>query len=271
MIDILKKIIELQKLGRESVLITVVDKKGYGPADTHFKMLITDTEERLGTVGGGAIEKIAVETAGELLIKKSNLLKTYSLTDSHDLIDEEATGMICGGSLTLFYEYLGNPETVIIFGGGHVGSALAYHLTKLNLKVVIIDNRSDINNNIKGSTLVKVNDFTEGVEREIIPDTAWIVIVTYSHEEDFRILKSLYEKEINAKYIGLIGSRSKKEQTLARLKSELGAKFKPEILYCPIGLNIGGKTPHDVAISVAAEIQALRNGTDNIRHMRDST
>lgn len=269
MIDVLRKAVEVRESGIEAVLITVIEKTGYGPSDTHFKLLVTATGERFGTVGGGAVEKSAIEKAEELLRTKSNHLQTYNLTDSHDLLEEEAVGMICGGKLTLFFEYLGAPETVVIFGGGHVGSALAYHLSPLNFKVHIIDNRPEISNNMEGITVHHVERFTDAVERGLVPPNAWVIIVTYSHDEDYRIVHAVLESKLDPKYVGLIGSKTKKRITLDRLKTELGDRYREDVLFTPVGLNIGGKTPHEIALSVAAEIQAIRHGTANIRHFRD--
>ena len=142
--SIYEDLLQLQKSGGEAILVTIVEKEGSGPLPTGAKMLVYPDERTAGTIGGGALERIAIERSAELLRDRQSHLQRYSLLDHHRVTEEEATGMICGGKVTLFYEYISSGTHLYIFGGGHVGQALAYHLRNLPFYVTVIDDRPGV-------------------------------------------------------------------------------------------------------------------------------
>src|SRR6056297_1446386 len=111
------------------VLVTVVEKEGSGPAATGTKMIVYKNSKITGTVGGGSIEQMAIKKALTLFDTQQNAIEKYIMDEPADGID---TGMICGGTATLFFEYFAPRKHVYIFGAGHIGKALVYHLSRLN-------------------------------------------------------------------------------------------------------------------------------------------
>jgi xanthine/CO dehydrogenase XdhC/CoxF family maturation factor len=101
-----------------------------------------------------------------------------------------------------------------------------------------------------------------------IPDDSYFVIATYGHHHDEAVLKRLYESVPKPAYIGMIASRKKREIILKSVK-----KAFPEadtgVCYIPAGLDIGGSLPHEIAVSVIAEIQAVSSGKE-AKHLREA-
>ncbi|MDZ7796897.1 MAG: XdhC family protein [Candidatus Marinimicrobia bacterium] len=102
--NIYYELLELAASGASAILVTVVKKEGAGPAETGSKMIVYGDGRISGTVGGGSIENLAIEKARELMIKKMNALQKYDMDNGES---GEETGMLCGGSATLFFEYSG--------------------------------------------------------------------------------------------------------------------------------------------------------------------
>jgi xanthine dehydrogenase accessory factor len=226
-------------------------------------MLISNEGRRLwGTTGGGKIEELAKKQAMIQLNLGQPLLKEYELVEE----GTNATGMICGGKMTLFFDIFGAGAKVYIFGAGHIAQQLYPLLNKLGFSTVIIDNRAEymkesfpdvIDSNLISGTLPDI------VEDMYFSPHSYIIIMTYTHELDEKIIKHLLLNKIQEidkiNYLGMIGSRRKVEEIFSRLTA---AGIKPDILnrvHAPIGIQIGSQTPEEIAISIAAEIIKVRS------------
>ena len=144
--NIFEKIVELQKNNTAFVLVTVVNAKGSVPGKVGFKMIVTETDETIGTVGGGAIEQTAIKQSKSLLASGESMMKEYLLSDKVPKSGNEETiiEMMCEGKVWIYYEVFGQKPTVYIFGGGHVGQALLYHLKPLGYNKILVDDRENI-------------------------------------------------------------------------------------------------------------------------------
>lgn len=150
MTDIFEELVNIKKNGEEGVLLTVVNKDGHGPAGVGTKMLIKADGTRYGTIGGGALEYAAIKKAAQVLKDKHSHLKKYLLSQDNDIIEHEKTGMLCGGTMTLFYEYIGSGVKLYIFGAGHIGQAIVSLLDNLNYYTTILDSRDGMAEAIQG-------------------------------------------------------------------------------------------------------------------------
>ncbi|MCK5059415.1 MAG: XdhC family protein [Candidatus Aminicenantes bacterium] len=265
--DIYEKILALKKNGGEGVLITVVDKEGHGPAPVQTKMLYVSSREKEGTVGGGALEQAAEKAAKKVLKDKKGFLKKYLLDPDNRLIEGEETGMLCGGTTTLFFEYTGSGIPLYIFGAGHIGKALVYHLKHLSYYITMADSREETINEITGVQRRVTGQYSAILQGEEVREGSFFVIATHSHQLDHVVLKRIYEAGWKPAYIGVVASEKKIITMKEKLCEELGDEPDFSILYSPVGLDIGGTGPDEIALSIICELQALRYGKQGHKHL----
>jgi xanthine dehydrogenase accessory factor len=279
--EIYEEIIRLKRSGREGVLVTVTDREGHTPADIGAKMLVipkcSEYKEfdTIGTVGGGTLEHLAVNYARKVLKFRTSGVNKYVLSRDNEVLTEnesleaQKTGMLCGGTASLFFEYIGVREVAVIFGGGHIGSALVGFLKPLNFAITVVDDREEVVSQIDGVDKAVCGKYEEVFGGEGFPDEAFAVICGYSHEKDYVIFRRFFTEGWKPRYIGLLASKPKRDSMFERIRQELGKTPDLSRVYSPVGLNIGGKTPAEIALSVACEIQAIRYGKNDNRFMRD--
>lgn len=263
MIEFSRIINETIKNGTCIVLVTVVGVQGSAPQKIGAKMLVSSDGKILwGTVGGGTIEELAKNQAKIQIQQRKPLLKEYELTEE----GVNATGMICGGNMTLFFDLLGTSTNVYIFGAGHISQQIVPLLTKLGFSCRVIDDRYDYLResfpNAESSQLItgKLPQIIDTIE--FIP-RSYVIIMTYSHELDEKILKHLLTNKIEeAKelaYMGMIGSKRKVKEIFDRLISDGIDSDILDTIHAPIGIQIGSQTPEEISISIAAELIKIRN------------
>lgn len=257
---ILEKSLELKKANVPFVTATVINAEGSTPAKIGSKMLVESDGKIIGTVGGGSLEKMVIQECLFAFDAVTNFSKVYDLSDTSEQNSLD-TGMICGGSATVFFEVTIPRKKIYIFGGGHVSQALEKVIPKEKYSIIIIDNRREF----AAKTLhthadeVVYSEYISFVKEFHPEENSFIVIVTHGHTHDYEIVSSLYQKKINVRYIGMIGSKKKVMSTVNKIKKELNDPGLSN-LYSPIGLDIGGSSPAEIAISIAAEIMAIDNG-----------
>jgi len=265
---IYKRVAEVEESGGGAVLVTVISSEGHGPAKAGARLLWEPGGFFTGTVGGGSLEKLCMEFA-EGMTGGQTALKTYSLGEDKRIFEGEPTGMICGGRVTVFFERLTAKESVLIFGAGHIGRALAYHLSPLDFSVTVCDDREDFVGSFPRLPGVDVRPFSMKDIPALLGGEPYIIVASYSHDLDYRIMKSVLEHCPSPKYLGVIASRKKKELFFNNLKKDLPGGFNMENVYTPCGLNLGTGKPHEIALAVAGEMLAVQQGKDGVIHLRD--
>jgi len=253
--DIYYGILELSRGKGAGVLVTVVLKAGSGPADSGARMLVYPDGSILGTVGGGTIEKMALEKALAIFKTHENCLEEFTMNEPESA--GTPTGMLCGGTATLFFEYFAPKNHIYIFGAGHVGKALVYHLKNLDYFVTIIDDRKEVLDQLEGANEKIHNRFEHALDNYPVAQNAYFIIATYQHKYDGLVLNRIYKSGWNPKYVGMVSSRSKQKILLDRLRAEV-PEANLENCFIPVGLDIGGGSPDEIALSIIAEIQSVR-------------
>ncbi len=160
-----------------------------------------------------------------------------------------------------FYaEKLGFKNKLFIIGGGHCALALSEIMSKMDFHISLFDDRKDLN------TLAK-NEFTH--EKRIIDSyenigefiesgaNIFVVVMTLGYKFDEIVIRKLFDK--NFRYFGVLGSRAKMKTLLKNLEKENFNKEKLKQIRTPIGLKINSRTPEEIAVSIAAEIIAVKN------------
>lgn len=249
--------------------VTAVAKQGFGPVDVGKKMLVVDKTHFYGTVGGGAIEYYAQKRALELLENRENLLETYVLEEGKIVSQSKTLPMACGGEVTLFYEYIGPKETVYIFGAGHVSQALVHVLKTLDYHVSVIDNRKDVIERFVEADAKYNVPFVEFIETHNIISNSFIVVCTPSHQYDYHVINKVLEKQIKPKYLGMLCSPDKIKAYLKSTYERFGKNIDLSYFYSPIGLDVGGNTPEEIAISISSEMLAISHRKLGHNHMRE--
>lgn len=262
--SIYSEILELAEGSGSGVVVTVVDKQGSGPSASGTKMIVYPDGHSSGTVGGGNLEALAKEKARQIMRSGQNALDTYLLDEAGSGI---GTGMICGGKATLFFEYFAPKKQVYIFGAGHIGRALAYHLKPLPWHVTVIDDRPEVLAEITDADEKILTPFEEAMKGRSFPESAYYLIVTYGHQHDAAVLQAIYRNDLRPAYVGMVASAKKKAVLTADVKKAV-PQADLSVFYIPIGLDIGGTLPQEIAISIIAEMQAHAHGK-TVAHLRE--
>jgi len=261
-------ITKFRKENKSLMLVTAVQKEGSGPVEVGKKMIVLETGESIGTVGGGALEHYAINRAKKLLETRENLLETYLLDEGKVMPESKTLPMVCGGKVTLYYEYNGPKETIYIFGAGHVSQALTNVLKTMPFHVTVIDDRTPVIERFQNADRLVNEKFVSFIEEEGLKPDSFIIVSTPSHTYDYHVVNKIIEKEIKPKYLGMLCSPEKLETYLDATYKEHGNDLDLSYFYAPVGLDLGGNSPEEIAISITSEILAVSHGKQNHSHMR---
>ncbi|PYR60055.1 MAG: xanthine dehydrogenase [Acidobacteria bacterium] len=242
--------------GEAAALVTIVAAHGSTPQRVGAKMLVFADGRTVGTIGGGCYENDAFGKAREAIVSRKPQLVRYELSD--DFAQE--TGLICGGQMDVYIEPIEPSPELYIIGAGHVGYHLARLAHEVGFRVHVIDDREKFANRDRFPTAAEViaADISAWLASAQLPAHAYAVIVTRGHTNDLEALRALAPREL--RYLGLIGSRAK----VARIYDALTADRMPadhlKRVHAPIGLDIGAVTPQEIAVSILAELIAVKHG-----------
>lgn len=251
----LDKIKELKQSHTPFVIVTLSSIKGSAPQNLGAKIIITLSDIAFGTIGGGKIESHCINVARDLLNSSDNdYAKSYKWNLQKDI------GMTCGGEVAMLFE-ISKPLAkwnIVIFGAGHVSQALTRILLTLDCKLTVIDNRQEwlnlLPNDDKLTTIL--NPLMEE-EVKSLAENSYVALMTMGHAKDVPILAQAL-KNRKFPFIGVIGSKSKKNAIHTELKSLGVSPDQLQSLKCPIGLDIGSNSPSEIAISITAQLLQLR-------------
>ena len=264
--EIYKEILKAKKEGIGCVLVSVVDKRGSGPSRVGAKMLVLEDGRHIGTIGGGSLEQIAIKKAISLIEKKEHLLEKYNLNEKgKDGI--VLSDMVCGGNVMVFYEYTGAGYPAYIFGAGHVGGHIIQLLSNMDYFVHVIDPRKETTDTISENIKVHNVEYTEFFKEKPNLKNAFVFVGTPNHYTDLDVLKGIYSQKTVPLYVGLLASKKKAKVIIESLKEELG-DISLYNLYTPCGLDIGGDSPFEIALSVISEMQGIRYKKKGLPHKR---
>lgn len=227
------------------VTATLVDCVGSSPQNAGSRMLVTKEGLYDGTIGGGKVEFKAIQHALALLEDKSK-------TSFVEWNLQKDVGMSCGGIVRIYFEAFHTKIwKIAIFGAGHVANALIPLLLSLECQIDCFDPRSQWLSKLPRShklTLTQTDDMAAHVKH--LDPSAFVLLMTMGHTTDLPILLEIMRTR-QFPYLGVIGSRAK----AVRIKKEIGeAGLPPSPFHCPIGLDFGSNNPHEIAISVAAQL-----------------
>jgi len=242
--------------GEEVALVTIVAATGSTPQRVGAKMLVYADGRTVGTIGGGCYEDDAFWKAKEAIQRRRPANVKYELNDDF----AEESGLVCGGQMEVFIEPVEPSPDVYVFGAGHVGHALAQMAYDAGFRVHVIDDREKFANisRFTSGVDVIVDDIPTWLSQHQLPATAYAVIVTRGHRHDLDALRALVPAQV--RYVGLIGSRAKVKRIYDALLEEGIDAAALARVHAPIGLDIGAVTPQEIAVSILAELIAVKHG-----------
>ena len=237
--------------------MTVVRAQGSTPQRAGAKMLVFADGRTVGTIGGGCYENEAIGKARVAIADGKPSLLHFELND--DFAQEN--GLICGGRMDVHVDPLMPDPRLYIVGAGHVGFHLARIAGDAGFRLHVIDDREKFANpdRFPNATVV-VDAIPEWLEHADIPSGAFVVVVTRGHQHDLDAMRALATR--NIRYLGLIGSRAKVARIYSALLQEGFPAESLERVYAPIGFEIGAVTPAEIAVSILAELIAVRRGAE---------
>jgi xanthine dehydrogenase accessory factor len=252
--DIYEEVVRLRRLGQKCALATIVQVNGSIPSYESAKLLVREDGSMLGTIGGGCVEAEVWNIARDVMQSERPRHMNFSL--GQDAAYDN--GLICGGQLSVFVEPVVPQPRVYVFGAGHISKSISKIANMAGFASVIVDNREAFANRDRFPEADEIfaEEYEEVFPKLPIRDTSYVVIVTRGHRDDMRVMR--WAVGTNAKYIAMIGSKRKVIGVVKELEKEGIPREAFERTFAPMGLDIGAITPEEIAVSIVAEMIAMR-------------
>jgi xanthine dehydrogenase accessory factor len=244
---------EAYERGESVALVTILETRGSTPQKAGAKMVVGRDGRLRGTVGGGCVENEILWRARRVIETRRCEIEEFDFN-----ADEDENGLICGGSMKVFIEPVIPPPRLFVIGAGHVGMPVAQVAKLAGFEVIVLDDRVKYANRERfpDADVVEAGPIPALAEKFEYGDNAFVVIVTRGHKEDEEALRTFIESD--AAYIGLIGSVTKLEKLFRRLEKDGVPRERLDRVHSPIGLDLGGSAPGEIAVSIVAELLAVR-------------
>ena len=236
---------------RRFALLTVVESRGSVPRKPGAHLLVAGDGMSVGTLGGGAIEHEALEQARRVLAEGGTALFRRHL--SQDL------GMCCGGEMAIFIEAVEPKPRLFVFGAGTIGKPLAALAVSCGFEVTVVDGRPEWTEpgRFPGAAVLCQDPEDAARALDLAPGD-YACVVTHDHALDQRLVQILIRRPL--RFLGMIGSRAKQRKFVQRLRGHGHGDEEVARLRTPLGLAIGAATPEEIAVSVLAQLIAVRRG-----------
>src|SRR5271166_575135 len=256
--DIYDEIVRLRQLGQKCAVATIVQVNGSIPSYESAKLLVREDGSMLGTIGGGCVEAEVWNAAREVIATERPRNMNFSL--GQDAAYDN--GLICGGQLSVFVEPVVPQPRAFIFGAGHISKSLSKVADLAGFATIIVDNREAFahRDRFPEAAEIYAEEYEEIFPKLNIRDTSYLIIVTRGHRDDMRVLR--WAVTTPARYIAMIGSKRKVIGVVKELEKEGVARSAFDRVFAPMGFDIGAITPEEIAVSVVAEMIAVRRDPD---------
>jgi xanthine dehydrogenase accessory factor len=297
-LDLLNQIVSRCDRGEPLAICALVRTRGSTPQKAGAMMVVLTDGKTLGTIGGGCVEAEVRTQALRLIFAPTDRLLSFKLDHDYGWDDglvcggsmEVAVQVIAtpdqamnlrkvrdqlaeGISAQLpiavrdeqnqliHFSFAMQPApTLVIAGAGHVGTALAAVASQMDFRVIVIDDRPDFASPTRfPNATIRIGSAETELEKLSLNEQSYVVIVTRGHRRDALALAAVVRSR--AGYIGLIGSKRKIIKIFSDLREQGVSSEQLNRVHAPIGLNLGAVTPAEIAVSISAEIIAVRRGS----------
>lgn len=242
--------------GGRVVVATVLKRRGSTPSTPGQKLALLGHDDAVGTVGGGAVERAVLDKMRSLLSD----ISSGPVVVRHEL--GASMGMCCGGAVELLLEPMDANLCVLVVGAGHVGGALVPMLAALGFRLTVTDAR-DAALETRGLTsrggLTALDlEYDDPLVGSALgpPERAAILVMTHDHTLDQDVIEWALRR--GAAFVGGVGSRAKAARTRQRLQAKGFSPEDIERVRMPLGVDIGARTPGEIAVSIAGELVQWR-------------
>ncbi|MFB3895312.1 MAG: XdhC family protein [bacterium] len=262
--DIYTEIVKAKRDRKPIALAVVTQTMGPAPRKAGSKMLVFPDGSIFGTIGGGILEDRVIKTAIQSLQDHQVKYLRYNLNNEKPSknTNQEHLGMICGGNMELYIEPILPEPRLYLFGAGHISQSLAQMAHLVGFEIIVIDpdktyaNRTRFPKSIVQQVIV--SGFKKAVNTIQFDASSYIAILTRSHVGDTETLTACLRKSRPVAYLGMIGSNHKIKTVFAKLAQSGIPKKTIKLVHAPIGLDIGAQTPEEIAVSILAELIAVK-------------
>ena len=266
--DIYEEIVSLRARGMRAALAIIVARQGASPRRDAAKMLVCEDGRQIGSVGGGLVEADVLRQAKEVMDTGKPRLLSFDLSG----IDHDERALVCGGSMQIYIDPVLPAPELVIFGAGHVATAVAQAALPLGFRVTVLDDRAKYAAAERFPyakvILVKDSDSWETVLDGLnLTSLSYVFVATQRPKTDRICLRRVLLSP--ARYIGMLGSLTKTKILFDALQNEGVDPAQFSRIFIPAGLDIGAETPEEIAASVAPELIAARKNLD-VRRLRDA-
>lgn len=268
-LSLMEQIVREVKGGRKGVLCILIAQQGSTPRKEGASMWVLPNGSICGTIGGGPMEHECIKEARDML-ENNDPVRVIDFNLGAGLNASACPeGAVCGGESKVYFELVLPDDEIFIFGAGHVGKALARLASAADFNVTVWDERPEFANaeNIPWARTVACP--LDELFKDATPIHAgtYAVVVTRGHNLDGEVMRLL--EGTQAAYIGVIGSRGKIAFVDRQLKDRGVSEEHLRAMYRPVGLPIKAETPEEIAVSILAEIVAVKRGA-NIEALRSA-
>jgi xanthine dehydrogenase accessory factor len=256
--EVLEAALRAEETGEPAALVTVVATEGSTPQKAGAKMVVYADGRIVGTIGGGCVEAEMTWRARQVIENRRVEMASYELTPDQAGDD----GLVCGGRMQVFIEPIEGTPTLCIFGAGHVAQPLARMAKATGFRVEVADDRVKFANRARfpEADLVVVDSFAEAAARMTLGRNSYAVVVTRGHRGDADALQAALAGDL--RFVGLLGSRPKMVHVFTELQERGVTPAALGRVHCPLGIEIGAQSPEEIAVSILAEMIAVRRNVD---------
>ncbi|MGK3142528.1 XdhC family protein [Pantoea sp. C2G6] len=240
---------QLESENQAFALLQIIEHRGSVPRHS-ATMLVPEQGPTTGTIGGGMMERLAIEQARAALAEGSSRVFHGKLARQ----GADAVGADCGGAMTIHIAVYPRRPELFLMGAGHVNRALAQLAVPLGFTVTLADPWAE---NLQHPDLPACceraggESFTEIIRQLKLTRDSYVVVAT--NHQDREVLEQLMPLPLA--YLGLLASRRKAQHFRQLLQKELSVTVAQlATLHSPVGLNIEAETPEEIAVSILAEM-----------------
>ncbi len=264
--EVLEAAVAAEAAGDAAALVTVVATEGSTPQKAGARMLVYADGRAVGTIGGGCLEAEMNRQARAAIAARGPRLVPYDLTPDQAADD----GLVCGGRMQVFIEPIEATPVLCLFGAGHVAQPLSRMAKACGFRVEVADDRIKFANQQRfpDADRIVVEELAAASEKMTIGPNSYAIVVTRGHQGDREVLASLLGRGL--RFVGLLGSRPKVVHIFAALVEKGVRREELAQVHAPLGLEIGAQSPEEIAVSILAEMIAVRRGVDpgTVRSMK---